>query len=429
MYTLLTACNIVRKTDDSAGRMKVFMSVLRNSRKIRYSYTLYQHAPAAVKAALIVLYGAKCYLSLAWQGDDEQQLVFFASYPNERNVLNHVRNNLDTIQHGEVTISLQNCLRFGALADIAAFVPAMPRLYRYAKNLVRRHDFMPACRIFSTVTYYMRFKRLLAGSDVKAAFIACQYSPECLGLAAATHKAGKKVLFTNHASATGETGYVAPLYADLVAVTSQAMADLYQRHTSHDLDIVPLTIAAPQQSMRMPDRDADALTAGIYLTALTDESRLQKIVSELSQLPSIGSVFIRTHPARVVNADLSGIAGEGRPIEISDTRPLPEDIARTDIAVCGNSTVVIEILRGGRPVLYDHKLDHLVFDYNGYAGHGLVLPYPETLNDSVLDQIRRHYLNRDWLDKMSYFDSSYQIDETAMLQRFQAAVAGILQQA
>ncbi len=66
MYSLLRSCNIVRKTDDSAGRMMVFKSVLRNSRKIRYSYTLYQHAPSAVKAALIVLYGLKCYLSLAW---------------------------------------------------------------------------------------------------------------------------------------------------------------------------------------------------------------------------------------------------------------------------------------------------------------------------------------------------------------------------
>ena len=426
MYSLLAACNIVRKTDDSAGRMKVFMSVLRNSRKIRYSYTLYQCSPSAVKAALIILYGLKCYLSLAWQRDDGQQLVFFASYPNERHVLNHVRNNLGAIDHGEVTISLRHCLRLGAMAHIVVFVPASIRLYRYAKRLVRRHDFMPACRIFSAVTYYMRFKRLLAGSAAKAVFIANQYSPECLGLAAAAHQAGKKVLFTNHANATGETGYVAPLHADLVAVTGQALADVYRRHTSHELNIVPFPIASPQNPMRVPDRNAEGLVVGIYLTCLTDEARLQQVVAEFLQFPSIGAVFVRPHPVQVTRADLSAIAGRDGPVEISGTRPLREDIERTDIAVCGNSTVTIELLRGGRPVLYDHRLDQLVQDYNGYAGHGLVLPYRETLDESFLDQIRQHYLSADWHEKMRYFDSSYEMDEPAMLQAFQERVVNVV---
>ncbi len=429
MYSLLRACNIVRRTDDSAGRMKVFMSVLRNSKKIRYSYTLYQHAPTAAKSALIVAYGLKCYLSLALKRSDGQQLLYFASYPNERRILSHVRDNLDSVEHGVVTISLRHCLSFGALADIVAFVPAVTRLFRYARRLARRHDFMPACRIFSTVTYYMQFKRLLAGSNVEAVFIACQYSPECLGLAAAAHQAGKKVLFTNHASATGETGYVAPVHADLVAVTSQALADVYQRHTSLKLNIVPFPIETPQAPMQTPSHNAAALVAGIYLTALTDTVRLQQIVAEFSLLPSIGSLFIRTHPAQVVNADLSGIVWKGEPAEISDNRPLREDIERTDIAVCGNSTVTIELLRGGRPVLYDHRLDQLVFDYNGYAGHGLVLPYPETLEDRIFEHVRRHYLNEDWPDKMRYFDSGYQRDERAMLQDFEDAAMRMLKPA
>jgi len=408
--------------------MKVFMSVLRNSRSIRYSYNLYQHSPGAVKAASVVVYGLKCYLSLARQGDGKPQLVYFASYPSEHRVLNHVQNNLQAVAHGKITISLRNCFRFAALNEILEFVPATARLYRFARRLVQKHHFMPACRIFSTVTYYMRFNRLL-DEDAKAVFIACQYSPECLGLAVAAHQAGKKVLFTNHASATGETGCVAPMHADLVAVTSQAMADLYERHTPHELNIVPFTIAGPQQPMRAVSRDSDALTVGIYLTALTDMDRLQEIVADLSRHPSIGSVFIRTHPAQVVNADLSRITGTRVPVEVSNAKPLREDIARTDIAVCGNSTVAIEILRGGRPVLYDHRLDDLVFDYNGYAGYGLVPEYPETIDDDIFTHIQHHYFSGHWDEKMRYFDSGYQQDERAIAQRFAAAVARVMQQA
>jgi hypothetical protein len=408
--------------------MKVFMSVLSNSKSIRYSYIIYQHSPDAIKAASVVLYGLKCYLSLSRPRNSDPQLVYFASYPNEHRVLRHIRGNLQTVAHDEITISLRNCFKIAVFREIFAFLPASTRLYRFARRLVRKYEFMPACRIFSTATYYMRFRRLLHEHD-KAVFIACQYSPECLGLATAAHQAGKKVFFTNHANATGETGYVAPLHADLVAVTSQAMADLYQRHTPHELNIVPITIAEAQQPLRAPDIDNGALAVGIYLTALTDEARLQEVVRDWSSLPCVGSIVIRTHPAEVVNADLSGVGSTRVPVEISSSMPLQEDIERTDIAVCGNSTVVIEILRGGRPVLYDHRLDHLAYDYNGYAGHVLVLPHPERVTDDVFEQIRQHYFSESWREKMRYFDSGYGKDERMIGQQFAAAVARSLQQA
>lgn len=414
-------------TDDSVGRMKVFVSVLQNSRRIRYSYFFYQRAPDSVKAGLIVLYGLKCYLSLARRHDSEQHLLFFASYPNEHRVLSHAREKLSTIPRGEVTTSLTNVFRLTAISDLFSFMPSSVRLFRFAKRLIRKHEFMPACRIFSTLTYYMRFKRLL-DNDVKAVFIACQYSPECLGLAAAAHNAGRKVVFTNHAIASGETHYVAPLYADLVAVNSPAMADIYQRHSPHKLNIVPFTMAEPQRPMRVPNRNGDTLTVGIYLTALTDETRLQQIVREFSRIASIGLIFIRTHPAQVVNADLSVTPCAGVPIEISITAPLHEDIARTNIAVCGNSTVVVEILRGGKPVLYDHRLDDIISDYNGYAARELVMPYPQTLDEAVFEQMQQHYLSDNWHETMRYFDCGYHADEREIERGFTAAFVSIMQQ-
>lgn len=428
MYSLLRVFKIVLKTDDSAGRMKVFMSVLRNSRKIRYSYNLYQHAPDTIKTVLVVLYGLKCYLSIDWEKNKGQELVFFASYPNERRVLNHVRNQLNTIEQSELMISLRHCLRFGIVTDIAAILPAITRLFRLSGKLVRRYHFLPACRSFSAVTYYMGFKRKLAGNAGKAVFIACPNSPECLGLAAAAHRAGKKVLFTNHSNAIRDSKLVAPLYADLVAVTNKALAELYQRHTPHELKIVPFPIETPQNSMLVPDRNAQALVVGIYLTALTDEARLQQVIKEISQFPMIGSVFIRAHPIQVVNSDLSGISDNGVQVEISRNRTLSEDIERTNIAVCGNSTVTIELLRGGRPVLYDHLLDHYLYDHHGFLDYGLVLPFTETLDAGSLDLVQQHYLNEEWPEKMRFFDSSYQMDENAMLQRFKAVVASTLRQ-
>lgn len=417
----MSACNIVRGMDDSAGRMRVFMSVVNNSRRIRVSYHLYRASPEFLKAALILLYGLKCYLSLARGSVADPQLVYFASYPNEHRVLRHVRKHLSATTQGEITISLANCFGLASAVSLPAFIPATPRLYRYAKKLVRRHDFMPACRIFSTVTYYMRFRRLLP-SATRAVFIACHYSPECLGLAAAAHRGCKKVFFTNHASATGESHYVPPLHADLVAATSEAVADLYRRYTSHALDIVPITIAGARHPMRFPDNQADTCTVGIYLTALTNEDRLKDVVMEWRTLMPNSRVFIRYHPAAVVNTDLSYLAKSDQRLDISGTNSLREDMARTDIAICGNSTVTIELLRGGRPVLYDNRLDRIGHDYNGYLRRGLVMPYPEQVDDAVLEQIRVHYGEDSWHAKMRYFDSGYSADEQSIMREFATAV-------
>ena len=240
-----------------------------------------------------------------------------------------------------------------------------------------------------------------------------------------------KVLFTNHASATGETAYVAPLHADLVAVSCQAMAELYQRYTPQKLNIVAFTVAGPQGPMQALKSDTASLRLGIYLTALTDEDHLKEIVADCLQFSPVGSVFIRSHPAAVVNTDLSGVTGDAddAKVEISNAISLREDIACTDIAVCGNSTVAIEILRSGKPVLYDHQLDHLLYDYNGYVGKGLTLPLPKKMQGDVLEQIRRHYCSSHWEETMRYFDAGYQSDERTIVRRFVVAVTNIIQQA
>ena len=239
-------------------------------------------------------------------------------------------------------------------------------------------------------------------------------------------KPARKVLFTNHANAARESGYVAPLHADLVAVTNQSLADIYQANSPRGLTIVHIPIATPQRSMHLPEPANDGLTVGVYLTGLTNEDRLQGVVEELANLPMIGKVFIRTHPVQIVNPDLSGIKLGQASVEISSTRPLWDDVERTDIAACGNSTVTIELLRAGKPVLYETRLDHFTEDHHSFAARGLVLVYPDNLNGEVIRQIGEHYSDQGWLEAMRYFDSSYQMDESVMLDRFRKSVADLL---
>ena len=426
MYSLLRAVNIVRIADSSASRMKVFLKAVENSVTIRFAFRTYERLPYAAKSILIGFYGMKCFLSLAWRCAAHEPIVYLAAYPSEHRVLNRVREYMGAGERADIALATSNCLSWGAIGAAVGYLRLWFRLNRIAARVVRRHRFMPACRIFSTFAYYVRCKQMLAEHpNVRGVFIANQYSPECMGLGAAAHSLRRKVLFTNHANATGETGYVAPMHADLLALTSEALADLYRRYSPGLLNVTTIPITTPQRKLQLPDCDCANITVGLFLTALTDEKRVQSLVSELAELPYVSSVFVRTHPAQVINPDLSSIRVGGVPLEISHAAPLFHDISRCDVAVCGSSTVAVELLRGGTPVLYDVSLDSLAFDYNGYLKRGLVCSYPEN-SDALLTAVREHYGSERWVSTMRYFDSSYMEDEAALADRFRKSVCATI---
>lgn len=408
--------------DGSPVRLAVFDDVVRKNAQVRFFYRLYEKSPILLKTALLIIYGFKCYLSVNWGRGGDVDLAFFASFPNEHVSLEHVRRHLHGPTSSELTVSTRNCLSAASFRAIPAFLLAALRLQRVTRKLARRHHFLPACRVISSVTYYARFRRLLRQHDVKAVFIASHYAPECLALAAAAHQSGKKVLFTNHASATWQTGYAPTLHCDLAVLTSRAVLDTYLPNNNGKTPAVFIPLAAPQTPMRGGASSKDQFDVGIFLTALTNMARLQDLVAQLAADPKVGRILIRPHPAKIINEDLSELCLEGARIEDTGGTPLFDNAKRCDIAICGNSTVTIELLRCGAPVLYDAGLDHLIYDYNGYVKHGLVLPMPATLDSATLQSLDRFYGSASWLSTMRYFDCGYRQDESAMFQEVGYAI-------
>lgn len=411
--------------DGSAVRNAVFESVLQNSRVIRYGFWVYQRMPLHVKAALVLLYGTKCYLSINWHKSDSQKIVYFGPYPSEKRILRHVQSYLSDIPSSFIETSLVHCFSMRSLSHLLADIPTWPRMYRHAVHIAKRNKFMPALRVFSAVGYHSRFNRLLAESNTEVAFIASHYSPEALGLAAACHRSGRLVFFTNHANATSLQRYVPPVYADLLALTSQAVADTFITATAKKLNIVPIPIDAPYRPLLIPN-STDNYSVGVYLTALTDQVRLVQLIRVIYDHPQIESVLIRMHPAQIVNTDLSELLNEFPDLILSQGAPLLEDINRTDVAICGNSTVTIELLRSGRPVLYDDHLDHLTKDYNGYYAKNLVPICENNINGDFLKQLRVHYSQDSWDARMRYFDYGYNANGSELLDEFREAVGSAL---
>lgn len=426
-YFLARACWIVRRIDDSAGRLTLFADVAQKNVVIRLAYVTYECCPDFVKSLLLLLYGLKCYLSVNSSVAEKAEIAYFASYPNEIIALGQVRRHLSARPAGTITLARRNCFRIGSLLSLPAYFATVVQLRRIASRLAGRFHFMPACRIFSTTTYYLRFRRVLQRHDAKAVFIANHYSPECLALAAAAHRLGWKVLFTNHANATWEGGYVPPLYSDLAAVTSQAVLDVYLRHSRKNINAVFVPLPSPQRAMRKLDGPGQPITVGIFLTALTNMERLHAVVGQLEAIPEVSRVLIRPHPVKVINENFSALCRANDRTTVVRGITLFDTLAQCDVAICGNSTATVEILRGGVPVLYDGALDAIPYDYNGYIRASLIPPIPDVLDSAGLRAVHQFYGNPAWAATMRYFDAAYQQDEAAMYQRLDDAVRHFLQ--
>jgi hypothetical protein len=406
--------------------MQVFDDVVRKNWLIRTALFCYASAPVFIKSYLLILYGLKCYLSARSSGSAEADILFFAVTPNEKGALASVRRHLFGLSAGDLRLARSHCLRPAALLALPAFLLRLPRLYRFARRLSGALHFMPACRVFSTLAYYLRFRQMVRRSGARAVFIANHYSPESIALAVAAHAAERKVFCTNHANGTWYQGYVPPLYCDLVAATSGAILEAYAKASRQRLNAVYLPQGLPQAPMRSDPGAGGPMTVGIFLTALTDRARLRVLVRDLADDPAVEKVLIRSHPMQVINEDLTEFtAGDARVAETSDL-PLADNVALCDLAVCGNSSAAVDVLRGGVPVLYDGGLDGLPRDFNGYLARGLVMPLPSALDAAAMAAVRAFYGSPDWIRTMRHFDAGYRRDGMAMYQVLNEAVRRLI---
>ena len=394
--------------DNSDIRKDVFASVVEQSPLIRTCYVAYSYCPAPIQALLLLAYGLKCYLSLAWTRSIDSKLTFFGSYPTELKALSALERGLSDLSTDSIDIGLRNCFKLSNLRDLPVFLALVPRLYRYALRLARSLSFMPACRVFSTLPYYVRSIQLLRRSRSYAICIASHYAPEAVGLAAAAHRCGRRVIYTNHANATGQHQDNIPVNADLVAVTSRAVADSLERASRRRLNIVMVSMPLARNQLHIPDATSDSVRVCVYLTALTNRAAMIDLVQALEKDARIATIGVRPHPQEVVNVDLSVLAQISAKVWLSQDRELVQDFERTDVAICGNSTVVIELLRFGIPVAYNSLLDKLSYDFAGYVGAGLIPDATDaTEHNDLLDSLKQHYGTHTWIRTMQYFDAGY----------------------
>jgi len=404
-YTLGLAMLIVRQVETSDTRSAVFEEIKAKNRIIRWVDRLYSLGGASViRRLMLCLYMLKCAGAVAGRPAPEIRALAMANFANEAYTITRVTALVLGLPVLMVRPSLRNVLKPAQIMAMVRIIGCIPRLWCLLGRLSRCYSFMPACRIASALAYYIRFGEILeSGPTSMGAIIASNYSPEAVGLAAAAHQKMRRVVYVNHAPVPRNSPYVPPVLTDLSVFYGDVVRKTYELRSR--FSGASVNIGQPGDTADMA-YSMELQRVGVFLTALTRKDTISRLVTEIRAVHPNIEILIRHHPVTLLETDLTDLTDKTPGITVTLGTPLAEDIGSCDAIICGNSGVILNALRGGRPVAYLPALDTLPLDYNGFLESRLV-PRIDGWDTDTFAGLCRFYQAPQWPATMVGHDASY----------------------
>jgi hypothetical protein len=412
-YDLAGAIRVVRQMETSAARSAVFAEITQKNAAYRLVDRLYSRADARlIQPLLLLAYMLKCVLSVGPSYSEGAEAVSISQFPNEHRTIDRVAVLVPDVRLMRLTLSHRQLLARGQWREAAIMLGGAGRIFRFLRLLAHTHSFMPAARIASALAFYIRFTRLFAGNpNLGAAIVASNYSPEAVGMAAAAHRHGRRVIYANHAPVPANGAVVPPVLADCALFYGSAIRQTYERRSRCLAEVALIGQPGTARPMQWRDR---VETIGIFLTAGTRVDVLQSLVATIRLSFADARIIIRQHPVTLLQTNIAAIGIKDPLTELTIGSPLDADIAACDIVICGNSGVALNVVSGGRPVAYLASLDDAGFDTNGFVQSRLVYAMPWWTND-LYDRLKAFYQVSGWAAIMQSYDAAYGIDKCELL--------------
>lgn len=409
-YDLATALQVVRRMETSATRGAVFDEIKAKNPLYRLVDTIYATARPLQPLALFA-YMLKSILSVGPFDDRPAGVVTLSNFDNERHAIDRVVALTPDLPLLRLSMKRSHLVGKGQGRALMRMVGSLRRVWPFLSTLARTHSFMPAARIASGLAYYMRFSDLFeARPDLRSAIVASNYSPEALGMAAAAHAAGRRLVYANHAPIPANAPSVPPVLAECAVLYGDASRLTYEKKSRCRAQVALIGQPWTARAMRWQD---GVRTVGIFLTALTRPGAVAKLVADIRAADPDVQIIIRNHPVALLKNDLSAFIPADPGLSITIGNPLDDEIAACDLIFCGNSGVAMNALSGGRPVAYLGALDGLAYDYNGFVESGLICPV-DGWSDGLYAALKRFYQRAEWVEVMRSYDASYETDIAAL---------------
>lgn len=407
-WLLRRALGVVARKDAGAFRQAVFADVARHRPAVRLARGV--HAllgRGRLSSLMIAAYGLKSFLAVGAPARGAPILTA-AAYRNERRQLDYVGRLLAPGALAPVELRARALLRarsWRALASAAAHPRDLRRAWRVVDRVNRRADFLVACRVASTLGYYLRLAPMMRASGARAVLVSSDCNPYALGLTAAARRHGRRSIYITH-------GHVPdgppPLTDDLAIFDGPAVLETYRESGP----VAGAVVFKGAEGRRRP-MDTAALrrarpTLGVFLSLIHDWPRLGRIFAELQRALRPERVVLRFHPNELVRPPRAlRHLGRWDNVTVSYGESLLlDDASRCDLVIAGNSSCHLTLLKFGVPTAYVRGLDAVPHDFYRFLRHRIV-PDCERAADLDPARVADFYDDPAWPARFAFFDASY----------------------
>ncbi len=402
---LLKAIRNVARMDAEPLRIAIFEDVKSRNFLIRSISRTYELVKGSFIGTLAVaLYGCKSFIVPVFKKKRNASILSTATYPNEEKQIAFIKECIGAEVVSSVSYQISPQSFFAVFLALKDFKSTC-KYFRIIHQLKKRYEFMPLCRIASTIGFYLRYQLELSSADApKAVLIASNYSPDSSGLQWAARAHSIKSIFIPHA-AIPLRKWMPPLEVDLAILDGPAALDTYRVHGKVRGGVVFRGLPGSSFPMSVSNLQSKEIKVGIFLTALTDKEVLERLLLSIRDLLLPSQIVLRPHPVQIVNHDFSDGFASGIEVVLSKNNSLLNDISRCDLIFIGDSSVHLEVLKAGKPTVYVPLLDRIYDDYYGFWEKRITYRL-EDFGTISLNEIIDFY-SGDWNNRFRYYDPTY----------------------
>ena len=405
---LKAAVSIVAQKDSGRFRQQVFSELAGRRLTIRCICGLHRILGTGVLSTLLVsLYGVHSYLSVPRQSGTVPIVGVYA-YRNEHRQFEYVRRCLRGLALG--LFKLSKWRPFNPLHGLV-FLWSLRHwgLVRRSYRLIASHnaegDFLVACRVASTVGFYLRFKTLLKECEPKAVLVSSDSNPYAMGLVYAARQAGLKTIYINHGHIPDQPPV---LDFDLSILDGEALLDVYRAVGEVRGDVVFKGVEGIYRELDLGKLETSRPTVGIFTSLVMDWDRFRDLVESVRERLNPSQILIRFHPNRVIR-EWAAVRWAVRQPDVRVSmgeKVLLQDAKLCDVVLAGNSSCHLSLLRYGVPTFYVAGLDQVPHDFYRFLELGIV-PAFDKVEAVDLPKLATFYGDPQWSERFTFFDAGY----------------------
>ena len=253
---------------------------------------------------------------------------------------------------------------------------------------------MFACRAASTIAYYLRFYYELNKSRPKAIAIVGE-GPDGLGLIYSAISLRISTIYMVHAYVHPNRPMKAQNCELLFIQGPEALKNYTRLGNEFTGKVVYMGLDGDPSPMRRENLRMTGLRIGVFLTGAIETKSFRTNIVSIQENLKPEKLIIRPHPETLGHINMQPFIEGYSNVEISIGVPLADDIAKCELALVGNSSAVLEILKSGLPCVYFYGFEQSSYDYCGFVASKLI-PEIKGFGDISVKSVKQWYGSEDW---------------------------------